>query len=275
MSTTHTTAHAAGLSVDQFAAYQGDGYHIARGLLRPAEIAEIRDYFERIAEKGEPIAKHWEPDTSVEGAKDPLKRYPRIMQPHRFSELAKRYLLDARVGAVLTALLEEEPIACQSMYYFKPPGGRGQALHQDNFYLRVSPHTCIAAWVAIDPSFPANGGLHICPGTHRLEVACPEQADLSKSFSPHYVKPPEGHEPIPARLEPGDVLFFNGSVIHGSDPNTSNQWRRSFICHYMPWRGREIAESYKPLLRFTGETVERDTAEGGGPCGADIEFIRD
>ena len=270
-----TTTRTAPLTDHDTTAYHRDGYHIARGLFTADEVATLRDYFENIAQQGEPIPGHWNPDLTETGKRDPLKRYPRIMHPHRFSDLARQYLLDARLGVILRALLDEEPIACQSMYYFKPPGGRGQVLHQDNFYLRVSPHTCIAAWVAIDRSYPENGGLHVCPGTHKLDVACPEQADLTKSFSPHYVKPPEGHEPIPAKLDSGDVLLFNGSVIHGSDPNTSQDWRRSFICHYMPWSAREVATQYKPLLRFDGSPVQRDDATGGGPCGEEVEFQRD
>ena len=273
--TDHLTQPAAGptpLTEAEQQQWERDGYLIRRGLFSADEIGELRRYFDDLAENGEPIPGHWNPDLSAEGRDDPLKRYPRIMHPHRFTDLAKRYLLDARVGAVLRGVLDEEPIACQSMYYFKPPGGRGQALHQDNFYLRVQPHTCIAAWTAIDPSYPTNGGLYVCPGTHKLDVACPEHADMTKSFAPHYVEPPEGCEPVPAKLDPGDVLFFNGSVIHGSDPNTDERWRRSFICHYMPWSAREVAKGYKPLLTFDGNTVERDDAVGGGPCGEDVEF---
>ena len=51
--------------------------------------------------------------------------------------------------SVLTQLLGVEPLAVQTMLYFKPAGARGQALHQDNFYLRVQPGTCMAAWLAL------------------------------------------------------------------------------------------------------------------------------
>ena len=34
--------------------------------------------------------------------------------------------------------------------------------------------------------------------------------------------------------KPGDTLFFDGKVIHGSYMiKTNDRWRRSFICHYM------------------------------------------
>ena len=89
------------------------------------------------------------------------------------------------------------------------------------------------------------------------------------------MRPPEDQEPVPAELEPGDVLFFNGSVIHGSSPNDStDEWRRSFICHYIPRTGaEEIAKHYFPLLDFEGRDMSLDyrASEWGGPCGEEVD----
>ena len=245
-----------------------DGYFIARGLWTADEVAECRRHYEAIAE-GPDIPGHFEPERDSDA---PLQRYPRILHPHRFDDLSLKMLLNERVGAVLAALLGEEPIATQSMFYFKPPGGRGQALHQDNFYLRVRPKTCIAAWTAIDPSAPENGGLYVCPGTHTMEIACPELANPDESFTTHFVRPPAGIEPVAAELAPGDVLFFNGSVVHGSRPNTTkDQWRRSFICHYAPASATQISDHYHPCLHFDGREYNHfETSPEGGPCG--VEF---
>ena len=159
------------------------------------------------------------------------------------------------------------------MFYFKPPGARGQALHQDNFYLQVEPGTCIAAWTAVDPSTPENGGLFVVPKTHELDLACPEQADMQESFFAHFVRPPAGRKAVPATLAAGDTLFFNGSVIHGSGPNRSaTLWRRSFICHYMPASSRCISKFYFPLFNFSGQEVPYAASTGGGPCG--VEFTQ-
>ena len=162
------------------------------------------------------------------------------------------------------------------MFYFKPPGARGQAFHQDNYYLLVQPSTCVAAWVAVDRSHPGNGGLQVCPGTHLLDLQCPDHADLATSFVDDYVAPPAGHEPIGLQLEPGDTLFFTGSVIHGSNPNsTEDEWRRSFISHYMPRSATHIAGWYLPhLYDFDGRPVQRDSTEWGGPCGVEDPAIR-
>jgi ectoine hydroxylase-related dioxygenase (phytanoyl-CoA dioxygenase family) len=263
------------VSREQLDGYGRDGYLIVRGLFDAAEIAALRRRFDGIAKGGEPIKGHWEPSPADAQSSDPLKRYPRVMHPHRFDELSKRILLDRRIYRVLRDLLGEEPIATQTMFYFKPPGARGQAFHQDNFYLQVKPGTCIAAWIAVDPAIRENGGLMVAPGTHRMEVQCPQAAEESKSFVNHLVPPPPGVTPVAAELQPGDVLFFNGSLIHGSQPNTHEKlWRRSFICHYMPKSSKQIAEWYFPLHDFDGNVVEYAKADGGGPCGDEVDFSK-
>lgn len=251
--------------------YQRDGYYIARRLLDAADVKAIRQRFDEVG-AGPDIPGYWVADRSPAAAADPLKRYPRVMMPHRFDALSKRYLLDPRIHKVLAELFGEEPVAAQSMFYFKPPGARGQALHQDNFYLKVKPATCMAAWVAIDPARPDNGGMYLVPGTHDLAVVCPEEADSLESWTTHLVRTPKGKKAIPAEMEPGDCLFFNGSAIHGSGPNRhATLWRRSFICHYIPASSSHIAKHYHPLLDFAGNTVACAASDDGGPCGEGVD----
>ena len=257
------------------AQFDTNGFTVARQLLSPAEIDEIRGTFMTAAKDGpvEGLSEMRHSGIGEYSITDPLKYYPRMMQPHRHDEhavgpLALRYLLDERIGNVLQTLLGEEPIAAQTMFYFKPPGARGQDLHQDNFYLRVSPGSCIAAWIAVDDADEENGGMMCVPGTGDLEVACPEKSDPTIFFTTEHVEPPAGKKPEIVKLKAGDVLFFNGSVIHGSYPNTSkDRFRRSLICHYVPKSCIEVARGYHPLLDFEGNVVSREFATGGGPCG--------
>lgn len=252
--------------------YQADGYLIVRGMFNLAEVARLRRRYEDIT-AGPDIKGHWEPQR---GHADPLKQFPRIVHPHRFDALSKQYLLHRGVQNVLRALFDDEPIAVQSMYYFKPPGAKGQALHQDDFYLSTRPSPCIAAWTAIDPSHPENGGLYVVPGTHTMNVVCPELSEESESFTTHFVKPPAGKEAVPAILEPGDTLFFNGSVIHGSKPNrTASTWRRSFICHYIASKSSHVSKWFQPAIDFDENAVPFGESEHGGPCGFEFQAFWD
>lgn len=257
------------LSPEQLASFHEQGYLVVPGLISKAETRTLIETFMAIHAAG-PVPPYFNPRPMEETGGDILKAYPRIMHPHRFNDVARRYLLDPRLAVILQALFGEEPLAAQSMLYFKPPGARGQALHQDNFYLRVEPGTCIAAWVALDRADPQNGGLQVAPGTHRMDIFCPEEADPEVSFTRDYVPLPEGLKAVPLTLDPGDVLFFNGSMVHGSEPNrSSDRFRRSFICHYIGRSSERMSTWYRPILTMSGEEVEIDASTGGGPCGTE------
>ncbi|MFI5266123.1 MAG: phytanoyl-CoA dioxygenase family protein [Chloroflexota bacterium] len=251
----------------ELAAFERDGYLIVRGFFTPGEIDELIETFRALHARGE-IPGCFEA-MPVGEAKDPLDAYPRMMHPHRVSQRVMHYMLHSKLKPILHALLNEPPIAAQSMFYWKPPSARGQALHQDNYYLKVSPGTCLAAWLAIDRADRENGGLFVAPGSHRFDVACPQEADLRVSFAGELVPVPKGLTEVPADLDPGDMLFFGGNLIHGSLPNrTSDRFRRSFICHYIGASSEQVSPYYKPLYRFDGTQVTIDDATGGGPCGA-------
>jgi phytanoyl-CoA hydroxylase len=249
--------------------FEKEGYAHIRSFLSREEVEEIREAFAEIHKHGIPgvYSAH---DGSKSPHEDPLEEYPRVMHPHRYNDIAKKYLLHPQSEILLNKCMGEEPIAVQSMYYFKPPGARGQALHQDNFYLQVKPGTCMAVWIAIDPTSAENGGMMVVPETHDGALVCPDLADEKISFSKQFVPVPKGKKPVLISMEPGDALIFNGSVIHGSGPNRSKTlFRRSFICHYTPASTKNISKFYSPALRMSGEPLELELSEGGGPCGAE------
>src|SRR5690606_41544612 len=107
------TERALPLSEDEFARWERDGYHVARGLFGAEEVAAIRDRFDRLAERREPIEGHWAYDPE---ATDVLGRYPRVMHPHELDPANQQVFLDRRVQAVLRQLMGEEVIGCQTMF---------------------------------------------------------------------------------------------------------------------------------------------------------------
>ncbi len=268
-----TTESANGLTAAQREQFERDGCVVLRGLFRPEEAARIRDAFMAQNENG-PVEGLSEIRNGADGydKSDPLAFYPRMMNPHsqperEVGQIARDFLLHPRLYPILRDLFGEEPAGVQTMFYFKPAGARGQELHQDNFYLRVKPGTCMAAWLAVDDVDADNGGMKVVPGSHHEDIACPQKADPAVSFTSDYVPVPDGLEAVHCDMKAGDVLFFNGSLIHGSTPNTSrDRFRRSLIAHYVPRDSQEVARWYKPYT-FDGDTFEIPGAEGGGPCG--------
>jgi phytanoyl-CoA hydroxylase len=245
-------------------AWERDGHWLAQGLFSADETARIREHFMawNASDRKEDF------DRVDPTGQDPLAQFPRIIHPHRRDALSLEFLLAPRLREAMEAFLDETPFAAQTMFYFKPPGGRGQALHQDQHYLRADPGTCLAAWLAVDDCDEENGCLEVVPGSHRLPLLCHIDADTSLSFTSQTVPVPEGYEAVPVRMQAGDVLFFHGALIHGSGPNrTTDRFRRSLIAHYVTGDARAAARFYHPLLDWNGEEVEAGVTPGGGECG--------
>ncbi len=247
--------------------YDADGVVQVKGLLSPDEVAHIRDVFTAKVESD--VAFGWDDNLPED---DILARYPRFVHPHRHPDveagrLAQQYMFDPRIFTVVEDLIGPA-WGAQSMFYFKPPTARGQALHQDNAFLRADPETCLAAWIAIDDCDGENGGLMVVPGSHRVQILCLEPADQDESFSTAQVPVPEGVEIHQTEMKAGDVLFFHGSMVHGSKANTStDRFRRSLIFHYVPQASEEIALFYDPLIAPNGDEVHIKDSGDGGPCG--------
>ncbi|MBS1710067.1 MAG: phytanoyl-CoA dioxygenase family protein [Armatimonadetes bacterium] len=250
-----------------FCEFSQKGYVLVPDVFGQDEVLAFAEHFEAMLSRG---GDGWAEGGVDPESSDPLRRYPRFLQPHRGDAKSLQFMIDPRLRKLMTACLGKTPLAVQTMYYFKPPGARGQALHQDQSYLRAEPGTCIAAWLAVDDCDDENGCLQVVPGTQGLPVLCPVKADMDKSFSGDMTPLPPGLEPINIHMRAGDVLFFNGSLVHGSGPNRSaTRFRRSLIGHYIEAQAEQVAQYYFPVYTFDGEVVERQpyVADGGGPCG--------
>ena len=248
---------------DEFAR---QGWCHAPALFTASEISFYREHYMHMhAHRSEDWGwENFDPESD-----DPLARFPRIGMMHRWDRISAQWLVEPRLATWLRGLLGSDPYAVQTMIYYKPPGARGQALHQDQYYLQVEPGTCVAAWLALDDCDEENGCLQIVPGTHDIPVLCPVKADTAKSFTDVTVPLPEGMAPQDVCMQAGDVLFFNGQLVHGSFPNRStDRFRRSLIAHYIVGEAEQVSRYYHPVLTMNGEVVDFGVNVEGGPCGA-------
>ena len=253
------------ITAEQKRFFDERGYVIVKGLFSPEEAAFYRDHYMDMRAKGVYPGDFSGVDLT---SNDPLKRYPRMIHMHRWDDVSLKWAIDRRLNEAMTALLGREPYMVQTMIYFKPPHARGQDLHQDQYYLRAQPGTCLAAWMALDRCDEENGCLRVVSGSQNWPVLCTVKADTTKSFTDVTVPIPEGAEVVPVIMDPGDVLFFNGQVVHGSLPNTTDdRFRRALIGHYIDGDAEQVAHFYHPVLRMDGTPLDLNDSPGGGACG--------
>jgi len=230
------------VTVEQYVRFRSEGFLIVRGLVAAEDVRELLRHV----------------DDVLAGEVD-----VRIHMLHRRLELHECFLLHPGVLDVVEALVGPDVLALQTMLFVKPPGSDGQGYHQDSFHILTWPDTLIGAWLALDRADEENGCLWITPGSQhepvypdvdelaghggdRLladipSIAGADDPDERRNDLSAVAAKYEGRE-VAAVLEPGDVVFFGGRVLHRSHANRSaDHLRRSFVGHYcnarsyVPW----------------------------------------
>lgn len=246
--------------------YDENGVALVDGIYTEDQLSEIEQFFEdfKSAKATFDGSEHYTEEVKSQ-------RQVRALHPHRYSDQVKAWFLEPRAAFVLEALLGKPPLGAQTMYYYKPPGASGQAMHQDNHPLAAAPAACIAAWTPIDDADEDNGCLRVALGSHRLELFCPsgKLAKTPNEYGTSHIEMfPREYPPVAIPVKRGQTLIFHGHTIHGSGPNrTTDRYRRTFIGHYVDQTTEQIADFYHPVLNMQGEVVTGIKASTmGGLC---------
>jgi len=235
------------VTVEQYRHFRSEGYLIVRGLVSPDELAELLDHMDELSED-----------------------FLRIHMLHRRLEIHERFMLHPGVVDVVAGLVGPDVLALQTMLFRKGPGSEGQGYHQDSFHIITQPDSLIGAWTALDRADEENGCVWITAGS-QAEPVYPD-VDVSKGHGGDLqladIEPIAGSDDpdeevnelaavaarypgreVPAVLEPGDVVFFGGHVLHRSHANRSaTRTRRAFVAHYcnarslVPWDDEPLAD---------------------------------
>lgn len=250
-----TTVEPYKVSVDQYRRYRQDGYLVVPGLVLHEHVAELQTHTKdimhgRFEHEGVPKLADCADRAEFE------RRLLRIHMLHRTVPLWERYLLYPRILDVCEALIGPDVMAMQTMMFVKYPGSDGQGFHQDSYYIPVFPDTLIGAWIAIDRADEENGCLWMSPGSNVEPIYPPTNGygygdwglgDIATvsgvgGHSNDDEDPANELRPIaqryrelevPARANPGDVVFFGGHVLHRSLRNRSaDRTRRCLVNHY-------------------------------------------
>ena len=208
--------------------YTEQGFVVIPQLFSPATVTLMRQHYMKRRAEG---PKPGDTGGTTDHADDPNHQFPRMINMHNWDELTQKWATDTNLLAATEQLIVDTPVLLQTMLYFKPPGARGQALHQDEQSITIDP--LIGVWTALDTSDESVGRMVLIPRSHQYGLLSVEAANTAISFTNVQAVKPEDTEELGIDMSPGDTLFFDGKVIHGSYKNkTPDRWRRSFICHY-------------------------------------------
>ncbi|GCE21826.1 phytanoyl-CoA dioxygenase family protein [Dictyobacter kobayashii] len=286
------------ISVKEYVTFREQGFLIVPNLVPLDDVQEMNEHMDHILTGTEhfpgvpPPPADWDPDKKI-------SYYLRVHMLHRVLPIHERFLLHPRVLDVLEALIGPDVLALQSMLFFKNPGQPGQGYHQDSYYIPTFPDTLCGAWLALDRVDEENGCLWMTVGSQN-EPVYPDSDGQSENgqrelsdIEPIYnasntdenvngltrvARKYVGKE-IKAEVNPGDVVFFGGHILHRSHANRSkDRSRRAFVGHYcnarsfVPWNHGAPYEgeagNYLHILGRGTTHLPYAQPEFGTPCAA-------
>lgn len=241
------------VSVDEYRKFRQDGFLIVRGLVPPADVRDLLAHTEDLL-YGRISVEGVDPPAAGATARELEARLLRIHMLHERLPIWERFLLHPRVLDVVEALAGPDVLAMQTMLFIKAPGANGQGFHQDSYYIPTFPDSLIGAWIALDRADTDNGCMWMAKGSQNEPIYPPasgygygdwgleditevsgvgghsnDDADPLNELKP-LAKP---YEEAPVILDPGDVAFFGGHILHRSLSNkTKDRFRRAFVNHY-------------------------------------------
>ncbi len=122
---------------------------------------------------------------------------------------------------------------------FAKPAGNGQATpwHQDGEYWPIRPIATCTVWIAVDNANSSNGCLRMIPGSHKGKNILKHRTNPDPDLTLNQELLPtefDESQAVDLILSAGQISLHDVRMVHGSEPNHSDQPRRGMTLRYMP-----------------------------------------
>ncbi len=225
------------LSREQVQQYERDGIVFPIKVFTSDEVSDFRAGLDSIASNGTQVA---------------IKRLDSL---HLFFDWAHRLVTNETLLNAVEDVLGSDILVYGTLVFYKPPRDASYASwHQDSFYsgLHLSPST--SAWVALTASHKANGCMRAIPGSHSLgpldHDIVSDDPNLLNRRGERVVITVDESRALDVELEPGEMSLHHSTIVHGSNPNESEDPRIGFIIRFVT---SSFTNKDWPLLRVRGK----------------------
>jgi ectoine hydroxylase-related dioxygenase (phytanoyl-CoA dioxygenase family) len=221
-----------GQPTDTRSQFDDNGFVILRNVLDGDLVSEARQHVEWLLER-HPETRPENLDTGLM-TNDPF--WVRLVSDPRLLDIAEQF-----IGPDIALFA--------SHYVAKPPfDGQPVLWHQDGSYWPLEPMNVVSLWLAVDASTPDNGCMRVVPGSHQLGLQqVVERSDvenvLGSAMDDEHV---DEQSAVDLILQAGDVSIHHPNIIHGSNANTSANWRRGLTIRYIPTSTRVLPRADRP-----------------------------
>ncbi len=126
--------------------------------------------------------------------------------------------------------------------------------HQDATYWGLSEPLVATAWIALSPSTKESGAMRVVPGSHQTQVAHRDTFDTNNLLTrgQEVMVDVEEASAVDLILAPGEMSLHHVLLVHGSEPNRSDDRRIGFAIRYIPTHVRQVAGAQDSAVLVRG-----------------------
>lgn len=242
------------LSRQQLEWYNRDGIVFPIKVLSSSEVSDFRGALELVA---------------ANCGEAPLKRLDSL---HLFFDWAHSLVTHELLLNAVEDVLGGDILVDGTLVFYKPPRDSSYvSWHQDSVYSgwHLTPST--SAWIALTASHRTNGCMQVLPGSHRqgpLDHANVRDGPNLLERGEQVNIAIDESQAVDVVLQPGEMSLHHSTLVHGSNPNTSNEPRIGFIVRFVTNRS---GNRERPMLRVRGEGDCRHLKLASPPAEMDHE----
>jgi ectoine hydroxylase-related dioxygenase (phytanoyl-CoA dioxygenase family) len=269
------------ISDAEVAAYQRDGAILLRGVLGGEWVQNLADAIEDLRDNPGPLSSRF---TNTDGQGETFtdqfasvrsRALSQLIENSSLCEVAARLMKSAYAGFVL-----------DQVFYKRAGVNIATPFHQDTPYFQVTGQDLARTWVCCDSS-PPDVTVAVVRGSHRwnvlystnsLAISDLSEVKLDNNFEylgnhpneslpwlPDVAKHRDSFDILTWQVEPGDVLVFDGNVLHGTFGAADAGPRRALA---VMWGGDNTRYMHRPDMAIP------DLASLRGQSIASGELIR-
>ena len=253
------------LTIEEQKQFERDGY------LFPIKVLDepgLRKYLERFMD-------YYSRNRSRLDALPSREKYRVFSETHFVLPWVYEIVSSPEVLDAVESLLGPNLLAWNTNWFAKMPGEKTYvSMHQDGTYWNLRPANVVTAWVALSTSTPANGGMRVIPGTHRVPALPQRETDVpdnALSRGQEIAVAIDEEQAVDLALQAGEMSLHHIWIVHGSSANTSLTPRIGIAIRYvtpdvvqespgrplaMLVRGRDDYGNFELLSPPTGNEVD-------------------
>ena len=168
-------------------------------------------------------------DTLMGKLEDPLVSHRYVWQLHLLMPWLAELVQQPSILDAVEQVLGPNILVWNSGFIIKwPEDNQYTSWHQDRTFWGLRPERAVTAWIAFTKSTRENGCLWMVPGTHRkgqIEHANRYAKGNMLSRGQEIDLDISSNKAVAVDLRPGEMSLHDVSIIHSSEPNTSDEIR--------------------------------------------------